>query len=89
MPLLGAAVGAFGGALGGSLVDVGIDVVFIAWVRGEVEPGASALFLLTFDAVLGPVHQAFPDGAAELSRGNLSHRVRPSSERCSRRRTGL
>ncbi|MBO1334354.1 DUF1269 domain-containing protein [Streptomyces sp. VRA16 Mangrove soil] len=72
VPLLGAAVGALGGALGGSLADVGIDDDFIAGVRGEVKPGTSALFLLTSDAVVDRVHEALPEGAAELIRSNLS-----------------
>ncbi|MFF8959202.1 DUF1269 domain-containing protein [Streptomyces sp. NPDC014894] len=72
VPLLGAAVGAAAGAIGGSLADVGIDDDFIASVRSEVEPGTSALFLLTSDAVVDRVHEAFPAGSAELIRSNLS-----------------
>jgi uncharacterized membrane protein len=45
VPLLGAALGALTGALSGSLVDVGVDDRFIARVREQVRPGASALFL--------------------------------------------
>ncbi|GGZ12923.1 membrane protein [Streptomyces inusitatus] len=72
VPLLGAAVGAAAGALGGSLADVGIDDDFIASVRSEVEPGTSALFLLTSDAVVDRIHETFPAGSAELIRSNLS-----------------
>ncbi|MFF3909686.1 DUF1269 domain-containing protein [Streptomyces sp. NPDC001848] len=72
VPLLGAAVGAFSGALGGSLADVGIDDDFIESVRGEVKQGTSALFLLTSDAVVDRVHEAFPQGNAQLIRSNLS-----------------
>jgi hypothetical protein len=50
VPLLGAALGAGFGALAGSLSDAGIDDEFIKSVREEVEPGTSALFLLTSDA---------------------------------------
>lgn len=72
VPLLGAALGAIGGAIGGSLSDVGIDDEFIDSVREEVKPGTSALFLLTSDAVIDRVHDAFPTGSAQLIRSNLS-----------------
>ncbi|MGW4031010.1 DUF1269 domain-containing protein [Streptomyces sp. NPDC004838] len=72
VPLLGAAIGAAAGAISGSLSDVGIDDDFIASVRKEVEPGTSALFLLTTDVVMDRVHDAFPDGTAELISSNLS-----------------
>ncbi|MBD0423897.1 DUF1269 domain-containing protein [Streptomyces sp. NPDC052309] len=73
VPLLGAALGALSGALGGSLADVGIDDDFIDSVRGEVTPGSSALFLLTSEAVVDRVHEAFPNGSAQLISSNLSH----------------
>lgn len=72
VPLLGMAVGAAAGALGGSLADVGIDDEFIASVRSQIQPGTSALFVLTSDAVLDKVHDAFSEMHPELIRSNLS-----------------
>jgi uncharacterized membrane protein len=72
VPLLGMAVGAAAGAIGGSLADVGIDDGFIANVRSKVTPGSSALFVLTSDAVIDRVQQAFQDTQAELIQTNLS-----------------
>jgi uncharacterized membrane protein len=72
VPLLGMAVGAAAGAIGGSLTDVGIDDEFIASVRAKVTPGSSALFVLTSDAVLDKVHEAFAGTQAELIQTNLS-----------------
>ncbi len=59
VPLLGAAVGAATGAIAGSLKDVGIDDTFINRVRDQVTPGTSALFLLSSDAVIDRVRDAF------------------------------
>lgn len=59
VPLLGAAVGAATGALAGSLTDVGIDDGFINRVRDQVGPGTSALFLMSSDAVLDRIKDAF------------------------------
>jgi uncharacterized membrane protein len=72
VPLLGMAVGAAAGALGGSLTDVGIDDDFIASVRDKVTPGTSALFVLSSDAVLDKVKDAFAGHHAELIHTNLS-----------------
>ncbi|HEU5038352.1 MAG TPA: DUF1269 domain-containing protein [Nocardioides sp.] len=73
VPLLGAAIGAAAGAVAGSLADVGIDDGFINRVRDQVTPGTSALFVLTSDAVLDRVHDAFADGpAGELIHTSLS-----------------
>lgn len=47
MPLLGAVIGAVGGAISGALTDIGIDDNFIRQVREQVQPGTSALFLLS------------------------------------------
>ena len=67
LPLLGAAIGAATGALAGSLTDVGIDDTFINRVRDTVTPGTSALFVLTADAALERIHDAFAGGPpAEL-----------------------
>lgn len=62
MPLLGAAIGAATGALAGALTDVGIDDTFINRVRDTVTPGSSALFVLTSDAALDRIQDAFAGG---------------------------
>ena len=72
IPLLGMAVGAAAGALGGSMADVGIDDDFIASVRAKVTPGTSALFVMTSDAVMDKVKDAFADSKPELINTNLS-----------------
>src|SRR5689334_13183081 len=66
VPLFGMAVGAALGALSGSLADVGIDDEFIASVRSEVQPGTSALFVMTSDAVRDKVRDAFAGAKAKL-----------------------
>jgi uncharacterized membrane protein len=72
IPLFGMAVGAAVGAIGGALSDVGIDDDFIESVRAEVQPGTSALFLLSSDAVIAKVKEAFGDDKPQLLRTNLS-----------------
>lgn len=72
VPLLGLAVGAAMGALTGSMADVGIDDKFINGVKQRVTPGTSALFLLSSDAVVDRVKEAFSDARAELIASNLS-----------------
>ena len=72
VPLLGVAVGAAAGALGSSLRDVGIDDEFIAAVRREVKPGTSALFVLSSDAVIARVREAFEGQHPQLVHTNLS-----------------
>jgi uncharacterized membrane protein len=72
VPLLGMAVGAAMGALSGSMVDVGIDDGFIDEVRTRVTPGTSALFLMTSDAVVDKVKEAWEGTDAELVHTNLS-----------------
>ena len=73
VPLLGLAMGAGIGALAGSLTDVGIDDGFINKIRDQVTPGTSALFLMTSDAVVDKVKDAFMGhGPSELIFTNLS-----------------
>jgi uncharacterized membrane protein len=72
IPFIGLAVGAATGALAGSLVDVGIDDDFINSVKAEVVPGTSALFLMSSDAVLDKVRDAFGATHGKLIRTNLS-----------------
>lgn len=74
VPLLGVAIGAAAGALAGSLTDIGIDDDFIREVRAQVTPGTSALFVLSSDAVLDKVKDAFAEhGPSELILTNLSN----------------
>ncbi len=72
VPLFGMAVGAAIGALSGSLADVGIDDDFIAAVRSEVQPGTSALFVMTSAAVPDKVRDEFAGRKATLLHTNLS-----------------
>jgi uncharacterized membrane protein len=72
VPLLGMAVGAGIGALTGSLADVGIDDSFIRRMRDEIQPGTSALFVLSSDAVVDKVTQAFEGQQMVLVESNLS-----------------
>jgi len=72
IPLLGLAIGAAAGALGGSMADVGIDDEFINSVRTQVQPGTSALFVMSSDAVLDKVEAAFKGSHGELIQTNLS-----------------
>ena len=71
VPLLGAVIGAASGALSGSLADVGIDDKFIGEVREKVTPGTSALFVLSSDAVLDKVRDAFAADKPQLIFANL------------------
>jgi uncharacterized membrane protein len=66
------AVGAAMGLLTGSLTDVGIDDDFIEGVRSEVQPGSSALFVLSSHAVTDAVREAFADEKPVLIHSNLS-----------------
>jgi uncharacterized membrane protein len=73
VPLLGMAIGAAMGALSGALVDVGINDDFIKKTRAQVTEGTSALFLLTSDAVVDRVAEAFKTlPPFELIASNLS-----------------
>jgi uncharacterized membrane protein len=73
VPLIGLAVGAATGALAGSLTHVGIDEGFIEEVREKITPGTSALFVMTSEAVMDKVREAFPATDAELIHTNLSN----------------
>ena len=72
VPILGMAVGAAAGALGGALSDVGIDDDFINSLRAKIEPGTSALFVLTSGAVVDKVRDEFGKLHPELIHSNLS-----------------
>ena len=71
MPLMGAAIGAVMGGLSGYFSDYGIDDNFIKQVREKVTPGTSALFMLTSDAVVDKVVEAFKQHQFELISTNL------------------
>lgn len=73
VPLLGAAIGAASGALSGALSDAGIDDGFINRVRDQLTEGTSALFLLSSDAVVDRVKEAFAGTDMELISTNLSN----------------
>jgi uncharacterized membrane protein len=72
IPLIGMAMGAALGAMSGAMADVGIDDEFIDSVRSQVQPGTSALFLMSSDAVIDKVKDAFSGDKPELLRTNLS-----------------
>jgi uncharacterized membrane protein len=72
VPLLGAAIGAGIGALAGSMTDVGISDAFINSVKQRVTPGTSALFVLSSDAVMDRIKDAFKEANAELIASNLT-----------------
>jgi uncharacterized membrane protein len=72
VPLLGMAIGAAMGALAGSMTDIGIDDDFIKRARDEITPGTSALFLMSSDAVMDKVRDAFRGERPELVSTNLS-----------------
>lgn len=72
VPLLGMAVGAGVGALTGSFADVGIDDDFIKAARDQIQPGTSALFLMTSEAVMDKVQEAFEGQPMQLVQSNLS-----------------
>jgi uncharacterized membrane protein len=73
VPLLGMAIGAAMGALTGSMTDVGIDDAFIRRMREEIQPGTSALFVLSSGAVVDKVKEAFEGQQMVLVETNLSH----------------
>ena len=54
------------------MADVGIDDDFIDSVRSEVQPGTSALFVMTSDAVQDKVRAAFSEEKPTLLHTNLS-----------------
>ena len=72
VPGFGLAVGAAMGALSGHFADYGIDDNFIKRVRSEVEPGTSALFLMTTKAVVDRVVEELKGMDFELVSTNLS-----------------
>ena len=73
VPLIGVAIGAALGAMSGALVDTGVGEDFIDAVREHVTPGTSALFVLSDNAVVDKVAEAFEELHPHLVTTNLSH----------------
>ena len=73
VPFFGMAMGAAMGALAGHFSDYGISDDFIKQVRAKVTEGTSALFLLTEQATIDKVADAFKGTKMELIQSNLSH----------------
>jgi uncharacterized membrane protein len=72
MPLLGMAIGAAIGGMMGHFTDVGINDEFINQVRAKVTEGTSALFLMSENATIDKVREAFAGTKMELIQTNLS-----------------
>ncbi len=73
VPFFGMAIGAAMGALAGRFSDYGIDDKFIASVREQVTEGTSALFLMSANATVDKVTEAFKGTKMELIKSNLSN----------------
>jgi uncharacterized membrane protein len=72
MPWLGIAIGAITGAIAGRFSDIGIDDSFIKQVGSTIEPGHSALFLLTNSPIDERVLPALQQFHPVVLRTNLS-----------------
>lgn len=72
VPFFGMAMGAAMGALAGKFADYGINDDFIKSVREQVTEGTSALFLLSSDAVVDRVADAFQGVHMQLISSNLT-----------------
>jgi len=72
-PFLGAAVGAAGGALMGKLSDLGISDDFIKQVGSSIQPGETALFLLTSEGVADKVLPELKQYKFQLIQTTLSN----------------
>jgi uncharacterized membrane protein len=72
MPWLGLAVGAAGGALGGATQDIGVDDDFIKAVGASIQPGQSALFVLSREATTEKVLEDLKPYGGEIIHTNLS-----------------
>jgi len=71
-PIFGLAIGALAGALSGQFADYGINDEFIKDVRAKVTEGTSALFLMSENATVDKVLEAFSGESIELIQSNLS-----------------
>ena len=56
----------------GAMTDVGINDEFINTLRNEITPGTSALLLMSSDAVIDKVKDAFAGQSVELVQTNLT-----------------
>jgi uncharacterized membrane protein len=72
VPIFGLAVGALAGALSGQFADYGINDEFIKDVKAKVTEGTSALFLMSENATVDKVLEAFAGEPIELIQSNLS-----------------
>ena len=72
-PWLGMAIGAVTGALAGKASDIGIDDSFIKEVAETIEPGHSAVFLMTEDAVADKVMPEIKELNPTLIQTSLSN----------------
>jgi uncharacterized membrane protein len=72
VPFVGMAIGAASGALMGKLTDYGIDDKMIKEIGDKVEPGTSALFLMSHDAQREKVIDALRPYGGELIQSSLS-----------------
>jgi uncharacterized membrane protein len=72
IPFFGMAMGAAVGALAGHFTDYGISDDFINQVRDKVTEGTSALFLLSDQATIDKVSDAFEGTKMDLIQSNLS-----------------
>jgi uncharacterized membrane protein len=72
VPIFGMAVGALSGALSGHFADYGINDDFIKDVRSKVTEGTSALFLMSENATVDKVLEAFSGEQMELIQSTLS-----------------
>ncbi|GAA1862903.1 DUF1269 domain-containing protein [Pseudonocardia ailaonensis] len=70
LPIVGIAMGAAVGLAAG-LSRLGLSDELLGQVRDRITPGTSALFLLTHDAVVERIEEAFGDTTAELLTSNL------------------
>lgn len=73
VPLFGLAVGALTGALSGQFADYGINDDFIRDIQAKVTEGTSALFLMSENATIDKVAEAFAGESMELIQSNLSN----------------
>jgi len=71
-PWLGLIAGTAGGALSGKLADYGIDDAFIKEVSETIEPGQSALFLLTRDANIERIREELGEVEFTIIETNLT-----------------
>ncbi|GCE21059.1 DUF1269 domain-containing protein [Dictyobacter kobayashii] len=72
-PLLGAAIGAGAGAMAGKFTDIGIDDKFIKEIGDTVQPGQSALFLMTSNEVADKVLPELKNFQFKVLRTSLSN----------------